>query len=175
MSTAPDTSKSKADPKADAKAKKAADAKPAKAAKAAKPVAADAAESAKPAAKKVTAKKPAAKKVKAVNADGTAKRSAHVESRLAQILIAPIVSEKATMAAEKHNQVLFKVMRDATKPEIKAAVELMFKVTVDSVQTVQHKGKTKRFGKGTGRRDHVKKAYVCLAAGQELNFSGEGA
>ncbi len=79
------------------------------------------------------------------------------------------------MAAEKHNQVLFKVMRDATKPEIKAAVELMFKVTVDSVQTVQHKGKTKRFGKGTGRRDHVKKAYVCLAAGQELNFSGEGA
>jgi large subunit ribosomal protein L23 len=53
------------------------------------------------------------------------------------------------MAAEKHNQVLFKVMRDATKPEIKAAVELMFKVTVDSVQTVQHKGKTKRFGKGS--------------------------
>ncbi|HSC65784.1 MAG TPA: 50S ribosomal protein L23 [Caldimonas sp.] len=115
------------------------------------------------------AKKPAAKK-----ADAT-KRSAHAESRLAQILIAPIVSEKATMAAEKHNQVLFKVIRDATKPEIKAAVELMFKVTVDSVQTVQHKGKTKRFGKGTGRRDHVKKAYVCLAQGQELNFSGEGA
>ena len=102
-------------------------------------------------------------------------RSAHAESRLAQVLIAPIVSEKATMAAEKHNQVLFKVMRDATKPEIKAAVELMFKVTVDSVQTVQHKGKTKRFGKSIGRRDHVKKAYVCLAAGQELNFSGEGA
>ena len=73
---------------------------------------------------------------------------AHSEGRLAQVLIAPIVSEKATMAAEKHNQVLFKVMRDATKPEIKAAVELMFKVTVDSVQTVQHKGKTKRFGKG---------------------------
>jgi large subunit ribosomal protein L23 len=91
------------------------------------------------------------------------------------VLVAPIVSEKATMAAEKHNQVLFKVLRDATKPEIKAAVELMFKVTVDSVQTVQHKGKTKRFGKSSGRRDHVKKAYVCLAAGQELNFSGEAA
>ena len=103
------------------------------------------------------------------------KRSAHAEGRLAQILVAPIVSEKATMAAEKHNQVLFKVLRDATKPEIKAAVELMFKVTVDSVQTVQHKGKTKRFGKSIGRRDHVKKAYVSLAAGQELNFSGEGA
>ena len=173
MSTAPDTSKSKADPKVDAKAKKAATATPptaAKTATAAKTSAIDAvaADAAKP------AKKPAVKKVKKAKADPS-KVSAHVESRLAQILIAPIVSEKATMAAEKHNQVLFKVMRDATKPEIKAAVELMFKVTVDSVQTVQHKGKTKRFGKGTGRRDHVKKAYVCLAAGQELNFSGESA
>jgi len=167
MSTAPDTSKAKADPKADAKAKKSAAAKPAKEAKAkAKTADADAAPKAP--------KKPAVKKAKAVAKTAPA-RSAHAESRLAQILIAPIVSEKATMAAEKHNQVLFKVMRDATKPEIKAAVELMFKVTVDSVQTVQHKGKTKRFAKGVGRRDHVKKAYVCLAAGQELNFSGEGA
>ena len=157
MSTAPEAAKAakaaKADPKMD---KKAAEAKPAKAVKA-------------PAAK-TAAKKPAAKKE-----DTSAKRPAHTEGRLAQILIAPIVSEKATMAAEKHNQVLFKVMRDATKPEIKAAVELMFKVTVESVQTVQHKGKTKRFGKSIGRRDHVKKAYVSLAAGQELNFSGEGA
>jgi large subunit ribosomal protein L23 len=166
MSTAPDTSKSKADPKADAKAKKAAVTKPAKEVKATKPAAA-AAESTVAA-----VKKPAVKKAKPAP---KVARPAHSESRLAQVLIAPIVSEKATMAAEKHNQVLFKVMRDATKPEIKAAVELMFKVTVDSVQTVQHKGKTKRFGKGTGRRDHVKKAYVCLAAGQELNFSGEGA
>jgi large subunit ribosomal protein L23 len=170
MSTAPDTSKAKAkaDPKADAKAKKSAEAKPAKESKAtAKKADADATPKA--------AKKPAVKKAKAVAKTAAPARSAHAESRLAQVLIAPIVSEKATMAAEKHNQVLFKVMRDATKPEIKAAVELMFKVTVDSVQTVQHKGKTKRFGKGTGRRDHVKKAYVCLAAGQELNFSGEGA
>ena len=167
MSTAPDTSKSKADPKADVKAKKSAEAKPAKEAKAkAKTADADATPKA--------AKKPAVKKAKAV-AKAAPARSAHAESRLAQILIAPIISEKATMAAEKHNQVLFKVMRDATKPEIKAAVELMFKVTVDSVQTVQHKGKTKRFAKGVGRRDHVKKAYVCLAQGQELNFSGEGA
>jgi len=153
MSTAPQAAKAakaaKADPKIDAKAP----------AVAAKPVKA----------RKTAVKKPAAKKADAV------KRPAHAPSRLAQVLVAPIVSEKATMAAEKHNQVLFKVLRDATKPEIKAAVELMFKVTVDSVQTVQHKGKTKRFGKSTGRRDHVKKAYVCLAAGQELNFSGEGA
>jgi large subunit ribosomal protein L23 len=97
------------------------------------------------------------------------------EGRLAQVLVAPIVSEKGTMVAEKHNQVLFKVLRDATKPEIKAAVELMFKVEVESVQTVQHKGKVKRFGKSIGRRDHVKKAYVSLKAGQELNFAGEGA
>ena len=95
--------------------------------------------------------------------------------RLMQVLIAPQVSEKSTFVGEKNNQFIFRVMPDATKPEIKAAVELMFKVTVDSVQTVQHKGKTKRFAKGVGRRDHVKKAYVCLAAGQELNFSGEGA
>ena len=97
------------------------------------------------------------------------------QSRLAQVLVAPIVSEKGTLVAEKHNQVLFKVLRDATKPEIKAAVELMFKVEVESVQTVQHKGKVKRFGKSIGRRDHVKKAYVSLKAGQELNFAGEGA
>ena len=97
------------------------------------------------------------------------------EGRLAQVLIAPIVSEKATYVAEKHNQVLFKVLRDATKPEIKAAVELMFKVNVESVQTVQHKGKVKRFGKSIGRRDHIKKAYVSLKAGQELNLAGEGA
>ena len=95
--------------------------------------------------------------------------------RLAQVLVAPIVSEKATAVAEKHNQVLFKVLRNATKPEIKAAVELMFKVEVDSVQTVNVKGKTKRFGRSVGRRDHVKKAYVSLKAGQELNLSGEAA
>ena len=97
------------------------------------------------------------------------------ESRLAQVLVEPIVSEKATAVAEKHNQVLFKVLRDATKPEIKAAVELMFKVEVKSVSTVTQKGKVKRFGKSIGRRDHVKKAYVCLKPGQELNFSGEAA
>jgi large subunit ribosomal protein L23 len=172
MSTAPEKSKAKPAAKAevaDAKAKKPA-AKPAKEAKA-KPAAAEGnggAKVAKPARKTVAKKaRPAAPAAGA--------RSAHAESRLAQVLVAPIVSEKATMAAEKHNQVLFKVLRDATKPEIKAAVELMFKVTVDSVQTVQHKGKAKRFGKSSGRRDHVKKAYVCLAAGQELNFSGEAA
>jgi large subunit ribosomal protein L23 len=97
------------------------------------------------------------------------------EGRLAQVLVAPIVSEKATTVGEKHNQVLFKVLRDATKPEIKAAVELMFKVEVATVRTVNQKGKSKRFGRSMGRRDHVKKAYVALKPGQELNFSGESA
>ncbi len=97
------------------------------------------------------------------------------EGRLAQVLVAPIVSEKATRVGEKRNQVLFKVLRDATKPEIKAAVELMFKVEVASVETLHQKGKKKRFGRTFGRRDHVKKAYVSLKPGQELNFSGEAA
>jgi len=97
------------------------------------------------------------------------------EGRLAQVLVEPIVSEKATSVAEKHNQVLFKVLRNATKPEIKAAVELMFKVEVESVQTINQRGKEKRFGRSIGRRDHIKKAYVSLKKGQELNFSGEAA
>ena len=97
-----------------------------------------------------------------------------VDNRHYDVIVAPHITEKSTMLSE-HNAVVFKVASKASKPEIKAAVELMFKVSVDSVQTVQHKGKQKRFGKSNGRRDHVKKAYVCLAEGQELNFSGEAA
>ena len=97
------------------------------------------------------------------------------EGRLAQVLIAPIVSEKATDISEKRNQFTFKVLRSATKPEIKAAVELMFKVEVAAVQTVTQKGKVKRFGRSTGRRDHVKKAYVSLKEGQQINIGGEAA
>jgi len=97
------------------------------------------------------------------------------EGRLAQVLVAPIISEKATRIGEKQNQVLFKVLRSATKPEIKAAVELMFKVEVATFSTLVQKGKAKRFGRTMGRRDHVKKAYVSLKPGQELNFSGESA
>jgi len=75
------------------------------------------------------------------------------EGRLMQVLVAPIVSEKATMVAEKSNAVTFKVLQDATKYEIKAAVELMFKVEVKGVSVVNTKGKTKRFGRSIGRRD----------------------
>lgn len=97
------------------------------------------------------------------------------EGRLMQVLVAPIVSEKATAVADKKNAVLFKVLRDATKPEIKAAVELMFKVGVKSVNVLNQKGKTKRFGKSVGRRDHIRKAYVTLNPGQEINLGGEAA
>ena len=97
------------------------------------------------------------------------------EGSLMQVLVAPIVSEKATMVAEKSNAVTFKVLQDATKPEIKAAVELMFKVEVKGVSVVNTKGKAKRFGKSNGRRDNVRKAYVMLKAGQELNLGGEAA
>ena len=97
------------------------------------------------------------------------------EGRLMQVLVAPIVSEKATMIADKSNAGTFKVLQDASKPEIKAAVELMFKVEVKGVSVVNTKGKTKRFGKSVGRRDNVRKAYVTLKPGQELNLSGEGA
>lgn len=97
------------------------------------------------------------------------------EGRLYQVLVAPIVSEKATLVGEKSNAVTFKVLPDATKPEIKAAVELLFKVQVKGVSVLNTKGKTKRFGKSIGRRDNVRKAYVTLRPGQELNFSGESA
>ena len=97
------------------------------------------------------------------------------EGRLMQVLVAPIVSEKATMVAEQSNAVTFKVLQNATKHEIKAAVELMFKVEVLGVSVVNTKGKTKRFGKTVGRRDNGRKAYVRLKPGQELNLSGEAA
>lgn len=93
------------------------------------------------------------------------------QERLLQILLAPKISEKATMLAELNNQVVFVVAPDATKPEIKAAVELLFKVRVDSVQVMNLKGKAKRFGRAMGRRSDVRKAIVRLQPGQEINFA----
>lgn len=93
------------------------------------------------------------------------------EERLLNVLMAPQISEKATFVAEKNEQVIFRVASDATKPEVKAAVEKLFKVTVESVQISNVKGKQKRFGKFSGRRSDWKKAYVCLAPGQEINFA----
>ena len=93
--------------------------------------------------------------------------------RLMTVLLAPVVSEKGTFIADRHEQVIFRVAPDATKPEIKAAVELMFKVQVESVQVANVKGKEKRFGRFVGRRRNWKKAYVCLKEGQEINFAVE--
>ena len=93
--------------------------------------------------------------------------------RLMTVLLAPVVSEKGTFIADKHNQVVFRVMQNATKPEVKAAVELMFKTQVDSVQISNVKGKKKRFGTHAGRRRSWKKAYVSLKPGQEINFAAE--
>lgn len=97
------------------------------------------------------------------------------QERLLQVLVAPQISEKATFIADKNEQVVFVVTPDATKPEIKAAVELLFKVKVASVQTATQKGKVKRFGRFTGKRSDVKKAFVCLEPGQEINFAEGGA
>lgn len=96
------------------------------------------------------------------------------QERLMQVLLAPQISEKATWVAEKNDQVIFRVVSDATKPEIKAAVELLFKVQVESVQVATVKGKQKRFGRSMGRRKNWKKAFVCLKPGQEINFAEGG-
>jgi len=96
------------------------------------------------------------------------------QERLLQVLRAPQISEKATYVADKNEQVIFIVSSDATKPEVKAAVELLFKVEVKSVQISVLKGKAKRFGRFMGRRNDVKKAFVCLKPGQEINFAEGG-
>jgi large subunit ribosomal protein L23 len=96
------------------------------------------------------------------------------QERLMQVLLAPQISEKATYVADKHEQVIFRVASDATKPEIKAAVELLFKVEVEGVQVANVKGKVKRFKGATGRRKGWKKAYVSLKPGQEINFVDGG-
>jgi len=93
--------------------------------------------------------------------------------RLYKVLIAPVVSEKTTMIADKHNQVAFKVVQDATRQEVKAAVEMLFKVQVEKVQVLNRRGKAKKFGRTPGRRNHTRKAYVCLKPGQEINFAEE--
>ena len=101
----------------------------------------------------------------------TAAPSASRQVRLMQVILAPVISEKSTFVADKHGQVVFRVAPDATKPEIKAAVEFMFKVQVEGVTVSNVQGKGKRFGQLAGRRNHWKKAYVRLKAGQEINFA----
>jgi len=94
------------------------------------------------------------------------------QARLMQVLLSPHESEKASRVADKHNQYVFKVLRDANKQEIKAAVEMLFEVKVENVQTVNVKGKQKNFGRIRGQRSNWKKAYVKLQVGQEINLLG---
>jgi large subunit ribosomal protein L23 len=91
---------------------------------------------------------------------------------LSGVVIAPHVSEKSARVATEGNQYVFRVRRDATKPDIRAAVEFLFEVKVDKVRVVNQPGKTKRFGRSTGRRQDWKKAYVRLQEGQKIELGG---
>jgi large subunit ribosomal protein L23 len=95
----------------------------------------------------------------------------YAAERLMNVVLAPVVSEKSTRVADKNRQYVFRVADNATKPEVKAAIELLFKTKVQDVTVSNVKGKAKRFGRFMGRRRNWKKAYVRLAAGQEINFS----
>ena len=97
--------------------------------------------------------------------------STHTQDRLLQVILAPQITEKATFVADKHQQIAFRVRTDATKPDIKAAIELVFKVEVQAVTVINVLGKTKRAGKRVGKRNDWKKAYVSLKPGQEINFA----
>ncbi len=92
------------------------------------------------------------------------------QERIYKVLLGPHISEKATVIAELNNQVVFKVAPDATKPEIKAAVEQLFEVKVESVQVVNQKGKRKRTRYGFGKKSDLRKAYVRLQEGQDIDF-----
>ena len=95
--------------------------------------------------------------------------------RLHQVIRRPIISEKSTSVAESSQQVVFEVLTDATKSEIKTAVESLFEVSVERVQVINVRGKIKRFGKTPGKRVNWKKAYVRLAKGDDIDFLGSGA
>jgi large subunit ribosomal protein L23 len=91
--------------------------------------------------------------------------------RIYKVLLGPLVSEKATFVAERHGQYVFRVASDASKPEIKRAVEQLFNVKVEGVQVLNLKGKTKRTARGVGKRSDTRKAYVTLADGQDIDFA----
>lgn len=93
-----------------------------------------------------------------------------IRERLYKVLLGPHISEKATIVADGNGQYVFKVVPDATKPEIKQAVEALFEVKVLNVRTLNQKGKTKRSVRGISKRKDTKKAYVRLAEGQEIDF-----
>ena len=97
------------------------------------------------------------------------------QERLHQVVRRPVISEKSTIAADSMHQVIFEVLDDATKSEIKQAIEALFDVTVQRVRVVNVRGKIKRFGRTPGKRKNWKKAYVRLAEGDDIDFLGSGA
>jgi large subunit ribosomal protein L23 len=112
-----------------------------------------------------------AKARKSAEAGAVVNTSKYNSERLMTVLLAPVISEKATFIADKHEQVVFRVAQDATKPEIKAAVEGIFKVKVTAVNTLRLEGKTKRFRGYVGKRPDVKKAIVTLAEGNQIDVT----
>lgn len=94
------------------------------------------------------------------------------EDRIMRVLLAPHVSEKSSRVADSSNQVVFRVLPDARKPEIKKAVEKLFNVEVEHVRTASFRGKQKRFQRSAGKRPNWKKAYVRLKAGHDIDFVG---
>lgn len=94
------------------------------------------------------------------------------QERVFKVLLGPHVTEKSAVIADEHNQFVFKVAQNATKPEIKKAVEQLFDVKVDGVRVLNMKGKTRRTIHGLGRRQGYRKAYVTLAEGQTIDFAG---
>lgn len=93
------------------------------------------------------------------------------KDELYQVLIAPVVTEKSTRAAEFHGQAVFQVASSATRNDVKAAIEQAFDVEVESVKILNVKGKTKRFGKSIGKRNDRKKAYIRLKEGSDIDFA----
>jgi len=94
------------------------------------------------------------------------------QERMYQILLVPHVSEKSTLLADANNQHVFKVATDATRSEVKQAVEELFKVKVDKVRILNVKGKSKRFGGRLGKRSDMRKAYVTLSSDNDIDFAG---
>jgi large subunit ribosomal protein L23 len=125
---------------------------------------------------------PKAAKAKTVKAKGTTKGKKVVDikdaskagqEKLINLLIAPHITEKTSLAMQNANTYSFRVLRQSTKPEVKAAVELMFGVKVDKVNLVNETGKTRRFGRLQGRTQDIKKAYVRLAPGQTIDYEAK--
>ena len=129
--------------------------------------------------KEVVAKAPKAAKPattkgkKVVDIKDAPNKSGKSQEKLIAVLIAPHITEKTSLAMQNANTYSFRVRRDSTKPDIKAAVELMFGVKVDKVAVVNETGKSRRFGKLQGRTQDIKKAYVRLAPGQTIDYEAK--